>query len=68
MKVVINGMCFFGKLFLILLWIFICVFVCVVEGFGRIGRSVARAILRSKDAMLVAINDPFIRMNDMVNL
>ena len=47
---------------------FLFVFLCVCLGFGRMGRSVARAILRSKDALLVAINDPFVRINDMVSL
>ncbi|KAL0014296.1 hypothetical protein SO802_001365 [Lithocarpus litseifolius] len=31
-----------------------------INGFGRIGQSMARAILQSKDALLVGINDPFI--------
>lgn len=31
-----------------------------INGFGRIGRLVARAILQRDDVELVAINDPFI--------
>lgn len=31
-----------------------------INGFGRIGRLVARAILQRDDLELVAINDPFI--------
>jgi glyceraldehyde 3-phosphate dehydrogenase len=31
-----------------------------INGFGRIGRLVLRAALRSPDVQVVAINDPFI--------
>ncbi|KAJ8431185.1 hypothetical protein Cgig2_010217 [Carnegiea gigantea] len=33
---------------------------CFCEGFGRIGRLVARVILQRDDVELVAVNDPFI--------
>lgn len=63
---------FFWKIiFDIVMNFYLCFCVCVfenVEGFGRMGKSVARAILRSKDALLMGINDPFINMNDMVKI
>ncbi|CAI7929310.1 unnamed protein product [Closterium sp. NIES-54] len=37
-----------------------------INGFGRIGRLVARAILKRDDVELVAINDPFIDTTYMV--
>lgn len=37
-------------------------------GFGRIGRLVARVALQRNDVELVAINDPFITTDYMVNL
>ena len=36
------------------------------EGFGRIGRLVARVALQSEDIELVAVNDPFITTDYMV--
>lgn len=36
------------------------------EGFGRIGRLVARVALQSDDVELVAVNDPFITTDYMV--
>lgn len=38
------------------------------EGFGRIGRLVARVALERDDVELVAINDPFITTDYMVTL
>ena len=38
------------------------------EGFGRIGRLVARVALQSDDVELVAVNDPFITTDYMVRL
>ncbi|XP_074382384.1 glyceraldehyde-3-phosphate dehydrogenase GAPC1, cytosolic-like isoform X2 [Apium graveolens] len=35
------------------------------NGFGRIGRLVARVILQSDDVELVAVNDPFITTDYM---
>ncbi|MCL2398041.1 MAG: type I glyceraldehyde-3-phosphate dehydrogenase [Defluviitaleaceae bacterium] len=37
-----------------------------INGFGRIGRLVFRASLERKDAVVVAINDPFIDLDYMV--
>ncbi len=37
-----------------------------INGFGRIGRLVCRAICASDDAQVVAINDPFIDAAYMV--
>lgn len=37
------------------------------EGFGRIGRLVARVALERDDVELVAVNDPFITTDYMVN-
>ena len=37
-----------------------------INGFGRIGRLVVRAILRSGKARIVAINDPFVDATYMV--
>lgn len=37
-----------------------------INGFGRIGRLVARAALEFKEIELVAINDPFIDLEYMV--
>jgi len=37
------------------------------EGFGRIGRLVARVALQRDDVELVAVNDPFITTDYMVN-
>jgi glyceraldehyde 3-phosphate dehydrogenase len=39
-----------------------------INGFGRIGRLVCRAICASDDAQVVAINDPFIDAAYMVYL
>lgn len=36
------------------------------EGFGRIGRLVARVALQRDDVELVAVNDPFITTDYMV--
>lgn len=36
-------------------------------GFGRIGRLVARVALQRNDVELVAVNDPFITTDYMVN-
>lgn len=36
------------------------------QGFGRIGRLVARVILQRNDVELVAVNDPFITTEYMV--
>lgn len=38
------------------------------EGFGRIGRLVARVALQRDDVELVAVNDPFITTDYMVSL
>lgn len=38
------------------------------EGFGRIGRLVARVALQRDDVELVAVNDPFITTDYMVEL
>jgi hypothetical protein len=38
------------------------------EGFGRIGRLVARVALQRDDVELVAVNDPFITTDYMVPL
>ncbi|KAM0000317.1 Glyceraldehyde-3-phosphate dehydrogenase, cytosolic [Helianthus debilis subsp. tardiflorus] len=38
-----------------------------INGFGRIGRLVARVALQSDDIELVAVNDPFITTDYMVN-
>ena len=38
----------------------------VNEGFGRIGRTVARVALQRDDIELVAINDPFLTADHMV--
>ncbi len=38
-----------------------------INGFGRIGRLVARVALERDDIELVAINDPFISPEYMVN-
>jgi hypothetical protein len=38
-----------------------------INGFGRIGRLVARVALQSDDVELVAVNDPFITTDYMVN-
>lgn len=38
------------------------------EGFGRIGRLVARVALQRDDVELVAVNDPFITTDYMVKL
>ncbi|KAF5954970.1 hypothetical protein HYC85_007826 [Camellia sinensis] len=44
----------------------ICVVLCcVVSGFRRIGRLVARVALQSDDVELVAVNDPFITIDYM---
>lgn len=43
-----------------------CVLVCDNEGFGRIGRLVARVALQRDDVELVAVNDPFITTDYMV--
>ena len=40
----------------------------IIKGFGRIGRLVARVALQSDDIELVAVNDPFITTDYMVNL
>lgn len=40
----------------------------VVAGFGRIGRLVARVALQRNDVELVAVNDPFITTDYMVNI
>nr|XP_010911214.1 glyceraldehyde-3-phosphate dehydrogenase, cytosolic isoform X2 [Elaeis guineensis] len=37
-----------------------------INGFGRIGRLVARVALQSSDIELVAVNDPFISTDYMV--
>lgn len=37
-------------------------------GFGRIGRLVARVALQRNDVELVAVNDPFITTDYMVNV
>lgn len=37
-----------------------------INGFGRIGRLVARVALQSEDVELVAVNDPFITTEYMV--
>jgi len=39
-----------------------------INGFGRIGRLVARASLGNPDVQLVAINDPFMSLDYMVYL
>ncbi|KAA3475491.1 glyceraldehyde-3-phosphate dehydrogenase 2, cytosolic-like [Gossypium australe] len=39
-----------------------------INGFGRIGRLVARVALQSNDIELVAVNDPFITTDYMVRL
>lgn len=39
---------------------------CLHEGFGRIGRLVARVALQRDDVELVAVNDPFISVEYMV--
>ncbi|EMD49358.1 glyceraldehyde3-phosphate dehydrogenase, putative, partial [Entamoeba histolytica KU27] len=39
-----------------------------INGFGRIGRLVARVVLERKDFELVAINDPFMDPKYMVYL
>lgn len=41
-------------------------FLCGDEGFGRIGRLVARVALQRDDVELVAVNDPFITTDYMV--
>ena len=38
-----------------------------INGFGRIGRLVARLILHSNNMQLVAVNDPFVSAVDMVH-
>lgn len=43
------------------------VLVCDNEGFGRIGRLVARVALERDDVELVAVNDPFITTDYMVS-
>jgi len=40
---------------------------CDDEGFGRIGRLVARVALERDDVELVAVNDPFITTDYMVS-
>jgi glyceraldehyde-3-phosphate dehydrogenase/erythrose-4-phosphate dehydrogenase len=42
------------------------VVICDNEGFGRIGRLVARVALERDDVELVAVNDPFITTDYMV--
>ncbi|MFS8017470.1 putative glyceraldehyde-3-phosphate dehydrogenase (phosphorylating) [Helianthus anomalus] len=37
-----------------------------INGFGRIGRLVARVALQSDDVELVAVNDPFITTDYMI--
>ncbi|KAF3507781.1 hypothetical protein F2Q69_00002965 [Brassica cretica] len=37
-----------------------------INGFGRIGRLVARVVLQRDDVELVAVNDPFITTEYMV--
>ena len=37
-----------------------------INGFGRIGRLVARAVSKRSDVEIVAINDPFIDLDYMV--
>lgn len=45
---------------MVLIWCY------VGEGFGRIGRLVARVALQRDDVELVAVNDPFINIEYMV--
>jgi glyceraldehyde-3-phosphate dehydrogenase/erythrose-4-phosphate dehydrogenase len=46
--------------------VYINVVICDNEGFGRIGRLVARVALERDDVELVAVNDPFITTDYMV--
>jgi glyceraldehyde-3-phosphate dehydrogenase/erythrose-4-phosphate dehydrogenase len=39
-----------------------------INGFGRIGRLVARVVLQRDDVELVAVNDPFITTEYMVSV
>jgi glyceraldehyde 3-phosphate dehydrogenase len=39
-----------------------------INGFGRIGRLVARIILKRNDVELIAINDPFLDADYMAYL
>ncbi|XP_040871188.1 glyceraldehyde-3-phosphate dehydrogenase, cytosolic isoform X1 [Glycine max] len=43
----------------------VCALACDDEGFGRIGRLVARVALQRDDVELVAVNDPFITTDYM---
>lgn len=38
-----------------------------INGFGRIGRLVARAAQNNPDVQIVAVNDPFIDLEYMVS-
>lgn len=69
-KIGINGTYFFSCGFFIYFSnhgsdFFLCLF---GEGFGRIGRLVARVALQSDDIELVAVNDPFISIEYMVRV
>ncbi len=39
-----------------------------INGFGRIGRLVARAAMKHPEVQIVAINDPFLDVDYMVSL
>lgn len=58
----------FGVFWIDLDLIFLLHFGCFNQGFGRIGRLVARVALQSDDIELVAVNDPFITTDYMVHL